>query len=167
MNISENDKIIQEIWSLFKETDAKFKETDKKIKSLAELFTGQWGKLVESSGIREQVRSRGIMVTNLSRWLQSQKNGHHLELDFLMSNEHELVLGEVKTTLRVDDIENFIVKLNEFLKFYPIYTNFKIYGALIGIRIEQEADKFAYRQGLFVFKVGGENMLKMMNAIDY
>ena len=34
---------------------------------------------------------------------------------------------------------------------------------MIGIRIEEEADKFAYRNGLFVLTVGGEGMLKMLN----
>jgi len=43
------------VWLLFQETDKKFRDTDKKmqdtdkkIKELANLFTTQWGKLIES-----------------------------------------------------------------------------------------------------------------------
>ena len=60
---------LEEVWSLFKETDRKFQETDrkfqeterllkeqslateKKLNKLEELFTSQWGKLMESLGV--------------------------------------------------------------------------------------------------------------------
>jgi len=175
--MSAQDNSIREVWTLFKETDAKFKETDaqfketdKRIKELADLFTGQWGKLIESlaeSGIVEQMQSRGIRVTNLSRRLVSQKNGHHQELDFLLTNDSEVVVGEVKTTLRNKHARNFLKKLKEFYVFYPHYRNFKLYGAMVGIRMEQEAEKYAYRKGLFVFQVGGKGMLKMLNDTEF
>ncbi len=79
----------------------------------------------------------------------------------MLSNEHELVIGEVKTTLGVSDIKIFLQKLEEFLLFFPYFKGFKIYGSMIGIRIEQEVDKFACRQGLFVLKEGGKGMLKI------
>lgn len=181
MTTAEMEKSIKEVWALFKETDARFretdarldkrfKETDQKIKKLADLFTGQWGKLIESlaeSGIIKQMQSRGIDVTNLSRRLVSQKNGHHLELDFLLTNDSEAVIGEVKTTLRNRQVQRFIQKIKEFYIFYPNYRHFKLYGALIGIRLEQEVDKYAYRKGLFVFQVGGKGMLKMLNDVDF
>jgi len=47
-----NSKEIQELQEIFKEPDKRwekqFKETDKKIKELVNLFTTQWGKLVET-----------------------------------------------------------------------------------------------------------------------
>ena len=54
---------------MFKETDRRFdkhfEETDKRINNLATLFTGQYGKLVESlaeSGILGHLQTRGIKV---------------------------------------------------------------------------------------------------------
>ncbi|MBL7095102.1 hypothetical protein ISS22_14145 [candidate division KSB1 bacterium] len=184
MSLSEVETSVKEIWEMFKDTDARFKETDvkfketdrrldkrfvetdKRIKELATLFTGQWGKLIESlaeSGLLEQLQSRGIKVTGLSRRLTNRKNGHHIELDFLLTNETEVVLGEVKTTLKSNDVRAFIKKLGEFLYFYPNYNGFKIYGAMIGLRLEEESEIYAYRQGLFVFKVGGKGMLQLLN----
>ena len=184
MSLSEVETSVKEIWELFKETDARFKETDRRldklfeetrdqikatdeeIKRLSGLFTGQWGKLIESlaeSGLLEQLQSRGIKVTGLSRRLTNRKNGHHIELDFLLTNDTEVVLGEVKTTLKSNDVQSFIKKLGEFLYFYPYYNGFKVYGAIIGLRLEEESEIYAYRQGLFVFKVGGEGMLQLLN----
>jgi len=171
------DRRFEETDARFKETDLKFKETDRRldkrfeatdeeIKMLSRLFTGQWGKLIESlaeSGILEQLQSRGIAVSRLFRRSVSRQNGREMELDFLLTNDSEVVLGEVKTTLKTDDVKNFINKLDEFLYFYPHYKGFKIYGAMIGLSMEEESAKYAYRQGLFVFKVGGEGMLQLLN----
>jgi len=154
----------------FEETDRRldkrFEATDEEIKMLSRLFTGQWGKLIESlaeSGILEQLQSRGIAVSRLFRRSVSRQNGREMELDFLLTNDTEVVLGEVKTTLKTDDVKNFINKLDEFLYFYPHYKGFKIYGAMIGLNMEEASAKYAYRKGLFVFRVGGEGMLQLLN----
>ena len=44
----ETDAKFKDTDSWFKETDAAFKETTKKINEAIDLFTGQWGKLMES-----------------------------------------------------------------------------------------------------------------------
>jgi hypothetical protein len=154
----------------FEETDRRldkrFEATDEEIKMLSRLFTGQWGKLIESlaeSGILEQLQSRGIAVSRLFRRSVSRQNGREMELDFLLTNDTEVVLGEVKTTLKTDDVKNFVNKLDEFLYFYPHYKGFKIYGAMIGLNMEEASAKYAYRKGLFVFRVGGEGMLQLLN----
>lgn len=159
-------ELFKETDSKFKETDSKFKETEQRIKELASLFTGQWGKLVESlaeSGIVELLQQRGIEITKLSRRIDAKKNGRQMEIDFLITNSSELVVGEVKSTMKVDDVREFLKKLGEFLSFFPEYRNYRVYGAMIGIQIEESADKFAYRNGLFVFKVGGGGTLTILN----
>ena len=42
----------------------------------------------------------------------------------------------------------------------------ELYGALAGIHIEEGADKFAYRRGLFVLG-SGEGMIKILNDEDF
>jgi len=120
-------------------------------------------KSLAERGILEQLQARGITVTRLFRRSVSRQNGREMELDFLLTNDTEAVLGEVKTTMKIDDVNNFVNKLVEFLYFYPHYKGFKVYGAMIGLSLEEESAKYAYRQGLFVFKVGGEGMLQMLN----
>jgi len=177
MKTHEIETNFKEIWALFKdtdlkfkETDIKFKETDKQLKRLETLFTGQWGKLIESlaeSGIVELLQARGIAVNKLSRRIEARKNGRQTEIDFLITNTRELVVGEVKSTLKVNDVKDFLNKLHDFSLFFPEYQTYKIYGAIIGLQIEETADKFAYRQGLFVFKVGGGGTLKILNDIAF
>jgi hypothetical protein len=42
-----------------------------------------------------------------------------------------------------------------------------IYGAVAGIHIDEDADKFAYRQGLFVLTGSGEGLISMLNPPDF
>ena len=175
----------KEIWALFKETDARldkrfketdarldkrFQETDREITRLEKLYTSQWGKLIESLseiGLEESLKKRGIKIDQTATRFKSHKNGRTMELDFLLKNKEELVIGEVKTTLKVQDVIDFLEDLREFFTFFPDYRGRKIYGAIIGIKIEEKADRFAYKNGLFVFKVGGEGMLRMLNDAKF
>lgn len=167
------DKIFRETELSIKETDKIARETSESvrelnlsIRQLERLFTSEWGKLIESlteSGIAQVFQKRGIAITELGSRMKSQKNGRNMEVDFLLFNSRDIVVGEVKTTLKVQDVKEFLVDLDEFPTFFPRYKGSRTYGAIVGIRIEEEADKFAYRNGLFVLTVGGEGMLKMLN----
>ena len=57
---------------------------------------------------------------------------------------------EVKSRLSVRDVQDFIEDLYDFRRFFPEYNKKNLYGAVAGIDIEKGADKYAYRQGLFV-----------------
>ena len=148
------------------ENATKFHDSDQAIENLANIFTGPWGRVLDSlpdNGILEQLQGYGIKLSALSRELTSHKNGRQMNLDFLLTNDTEVVLGEVKTTMKSNDVRAFIKKLGEFLYFYPNYNGYNIYGTMIGLRLEEESAKYAYRNGLFVFKVGGEGMLQLLN----
>ncbi len=78
-------------------------------------------------------------------------------------NNDELVIIEVKSTLKVDHIRDFLKDLAEFKHFFPEYQAYRVYGAVAGLEIIGQADKMAYRQGLFVLTVTGQNLVKIRN----
>ena len=151
----------------FQETAQSFKETAQELKRLETLFTGQWGKLIEAlvrpSALR-LFQERGIQVTETSQRVESVRNGLKMEVDILLSNTQEEVVTEVKTTLSVEDVREFLEDLKRFTFFFPRYKGMRIYGGVAGIHIEENADRFAYRQGLFVLAGSGEGMIKMLNS---
>jgi predicted AAA+ superfamily ATPase len=168
-----SEQEIKEIWKLFhetaisfKETDRRFKETDKKIKELSDLFTSQWGKLIEAlvkPGVLKHFIDRNIKVSETQQRVESVKNGGKMEVDLLLTNDQEVVVIEVKTTLKVEDVREFLIDLDNFLKFFPRYRGQKIYAAVAALTIVEDADRFAYRQGLFVLRLGKDNMIEMLN----
>ncbi len=164
----------EDIFRMFAETDRRqdkrSAETDKKIKELASLFTGQWGKLIEAlvkPSALKLFQERGVDVTETHQRVESSREGKQMEIDLLLTNDHEAVVVEVKTTLRVEDVRAFLEDLSEFAFFFPRYKSTKIYGAVAGIQIEEEADKFAYRQGLFVLAGSGEGLVRILNRPEF
>lgn len=125
----ETDRILTE---KFQETDKQFKETDKRIRELDRLFTSQWGKLVESlveGDLIKLLKERGIQVESIIPRRRGNKAGHNYEFDLIAINGKELVIVEVKTTLRPQDVDDFHEKLWKAKTFMPEYKDWIIYGA--------------------------------------
>ncbi|MBU0764427.1 MAG: DUF3883 domain-containing protein [Bacteroidetes bacterium] len=186
---SDSDSLnFDKIWHLFKETDRKFKETDKmfqettkelkeqmqdtdkKIKALSNLFTTQWGKLIESlvePSCLKLFQEHGIKITLSTTNVKVQRNEEETEYDILLVNDTEIVVIEVKTTFRKDDLQEFIDKLKKFKYYLPQYQSYKVYGAIAGIRYDEGTGRLAYKKGLFVIKSSGENILKIANDLNF
>lgn len=173
---------VQEIWELFREssnqikevarrqeeTALQMKETGKKIESLSETvnaLTGKWGRFVEglvAPGAVRIFRERGIDVKQTYTRAESQRNGEEMEIDVLVVNDEYTVAISVKSTLKVEDVNAHIDNLRRFRDFFPVFADKKLLGAVAGIVIDESADKYAYRRGLFVITQAGEN-IKILN----
>ena len=90
-----------------------------------------------------------------------------MEIDLLLVNDREAVVIEVKTTLKVEDVREFLDNLKKFTFFFPRYKGVSLYGGVAGIQIEEGADKFAYRQGLFVLAGSGEGLIRILNNPEF
>ncbi len=170
----------QDIWEMFAETDRRFKETDRRFKELAnqskktdeklENLIGTWGKfvegLVEPAAIK-MFQERGIEVEEVSLNRKVKKNGQVLmEIDILLANGEYSVLIEVKTTLKVEDVNDHIERLSRFKEYFPRYADTKVIGAVAGIKIAEDADKYAYKKGLFVITQSGDTV-KILNNKNF
>ena len=78
------------------------------------------------------------------------------EFDIVAINGAEVVV-EVKTTLRVPDVDRFVGRLNEFPELMPEYASRRIYGAVAYLKAYQESDVRAERLGLFVIRATGSS----------
>ncbi len=177
---AETDRRFKETDKRFEETDKqltkRFEETKKVLKELAEQskrtdekienLIGTWGKfvegLVEPAAIK-MFQERGIEVEEVSLNRKVKKNGQVLmEIDILLANGEYSVLIEVKTTLKVEDVNDHIERLSRFKEYFPRYADTKVIGAVAGIKITEDADKYAYKKGLFVITQSGDTV-KILN----
>lgn len=97
----------EKVWEMFQETDRQFKETDRKIKETNDYFTFQWGRLVGSlvkGDLVKHLRAKGIQVESVAGYREGSRNGENFEFDLIAVNTAEIVIVEVKTTLRPDDV---------------------------------------------------------------
>ena len=156
----------------FKDIAQQFKETGQQIKELKNLFTNQWGRLIEAlvePGIITLFQQRGINVKKRQPRAQGKRKGKHMEIDLILKNKTEkvAVIVEVKTTLRSEDVAKFLNKFDAFLDYFPKYKGYTIYGAVAGIQIDKTVSIFAYRQGLFVLGLGNEGLIRMLNDENF
>ncbi|MCG8331984.1 MAG: YraN family protein [Chitinophagales bacterium] len=169
IEIKDLKQLLAELIQSQKETDAKFKETDQKIKQAFDLFEGQWGKLMESLVEGDLIRilqERGIQVRDTSTRRKGSYHGEQYEFDIIAHNGNEIVVVEVKTTLRVKHVKQHIKRLQKIKTWLPEYKNYNIYGAIAFLRSEEESDTFAEKQQLFVIRATGDSAA-IMNASDF
>ena len=160
----ETDRRMQETDQLLKrqgaETDRRMQETDRRIRELNELFTGQWGKLMEAlvdGDLIELLNRRNIDVHHTMTNVTRDRGRRLVEIDILAVNGREVVAVEVKSTLRVRDVDHFLGMLEHFTELLPEYQGRKVYGAVAWLRAQEWADRYAARRGLFVIRATGSS----------
>ena len=164
-SIKETRESIKDLSASQKETDKQIKElsaetkkTDKGLKQARQLFETQWGKLMESLVEGELIKllnEKGIDVDSSSSNMYGIHEGQNWEFDIVAVNGTEVVLVEVKTTLKVKDIDYFTNKIKSFTTWKSEYKGKTIYGAVAYLRSDEHSTKYAERQGLFVIRATG------------
>ena len=143
------------------ETDRYVKETDRQLRELKDLFNGQWGKLMEAlveGDLVELLRQRGIDVDHTVCNLKSRDGAPRWEIDIIAANGDEVVAVEVKTTLKVRQVADFIETLREFPSQAPsVYRGKRTHGAVAYLKADEAADVYAERQGLYVIRATGSS----------
>ena len=168
-NAARIDKLNEEYLELKRETEKERKKTEKAIRELSNLFTSQWGKLIESLVEGDLVRvltGRGIEVDSVLERRKGSKQGKSYEFDLIAINSETIVIVEVKTTLRPYDVKHFIDKLRDAKFFMPEYKNMNILGGMAFLRADAGSERQSENQGLFVIRATG-NSSAIINKADF
>ncbi|MCY3751381.1 MAG: DUF3782 domain-containing protein, partial [Gammaproteobacteria bacterium] len=139
-----------------KEYEQRHKEYDRKFGDLS----NRWGRFVESlveGDLVAMLREKNIEVETIAERVRGKRNGEHFEFDIVAVNGEEVVVVEVKSTLRAEDIRHFLDRLENFTRWSPLYKGKKVYGAVAYLQVVQSAEIYAERQGLFVIRATGDS----------
>ena len=165
----EADQRRQETDRRMQETALQMKETDRRLKKAEALFTTQWGKFMETlveGDLLKLLKEKNIIVTSTTMNMKVQHQGENWEIDILASNGEEMVMVEVKTTLSLRDVKDFIKKLNTFTSWKSIHRKEKMYGAVAYLKANHGSTQYAEKQGLFVIKATGSSS-SIINKKDF
>ena len=166
---AEADRQMADLKERMRETDRQMKETDRRLKKAEDLFTSQWGKLMESlveGDLVPLLKQRGIEVERTLQRMTGRRNGEHFEIDIVAANGSETVVVEVKTTLRSEDVTDFLDKLSQFVEWSPEYRETRVYGAVAYLKSDASVTKYAVRRGLFVIRATGDSA-SIVNEPDF
>ncbi len=160
--ISDEAHTFEKVWLMFQ-------ETDKKLNNLEYLFTSHWGNLVESlveGDLLTLLKQRGVDVTDTIKRRSGCRDGINFEFDIIAINGNEIVIVEVKTTLRPGDIRDFLKKLKMAKTWMPDYSNKKILGAVAFLAEDAGTSALAERKGLFMIRATGDSA-SIINRNDF
>ena len=158
----ESEKSRKEFEESMQKSSARF---DKMIGELG----GTWGRFVAEMvrpRIVELFRERGIEVQGMAERVFGFLGGErYYEVDMLLRDSDVAVALEIKTTLRIEDVKEHLERLDKIKRVQPKIVNLsgvKLLGAVAGIIIENHADRYAYKNGLFVLRQKG-NIIEIVN----
>ena len=165
----ETDRLIKETGEQMRETDRKMQETDRRLKKAEDLFTTQWGRLMESLVSGSLIRifnEQGISVDDTSSRVKGNHAGRSYEFDIIVHNGKEIIIVEVKTTLRPDDVREFLDKLDSAKTWMPRYKDNVIYGAMAWLQANAGADRMVANRKLFSIQAVGDSA-RLANDSDF
>lgn len=73
-----------------------------------------------------------------------------------MTNGNAIGIVEVKYKAHANDLEKLERKMRNFKKLFPVYENYKLYGAIASFHIYEEAKQEALARGFFVLQRSGK-----------
>jgi hypothetical protein len=123
-------------------------------------LTSRWGRFVEElvkPGVAKLFKEKGIDIKHT--FLRAEAPDNSMEIDVLGVNSTDVVLVECKSRLTQDNVDELLDKLPNFTTAFSEFRNYRIYGAVAGIEVDQGVDRYAYKKGLFVIKPSGDTIM--------
>ena len=168
-------KVIRRVGRLQEETDKKIKELTENINQANGNFNTKWGAFLESlvkGDLVGLLRTRGIEVERILSKLEFSRPDGSVggEYDLVALGIGEVVVVEVKTSLKTGDVDGFLKNLKNFKKNYPEYGYGRLYGALAYLGSADRSPKsYALKKGLFLIQSpgGSPGVSTIVNARDF
>ncbi|REJ56268.1 MAG: DUF3782 domain-containing protein [Microcystis aeruginosa TA09] len=145
------------------------KRTVERTSKAVDSLTTRWGRFVEElvePAVLRLFQEKGIDIKEVYPRARVKRQGIAMEVDILAVDDTDLVVVECKSRLSQDDVDEFIEKLTRFKIAFPHYKNYRAYGAVAGIEINEGIDRYAYKKGLFVIKPSGDTVA-IINDADF
>ena len=172
------DRGFREVQEAQKKTEESLQRLEKSLNKANGEFNNKWSEFMENlihGDLLKLLRERGIEVNSVipRLILQTDKRVTIAEYDLVAPNGNEVVVIEVKTTLLMKDVKEFIARLKKFKHHFPTYKSHKIYGGMahlgVGKREKENVAEYAASEGLFVLKApaGAMDVTTILNPEDF
>jgi hypothetical protein len=152
-----------------KDTDLKFKEAatrseeiDRKLEKASELLGNigrNQGDVAEAfffNSLVDDAHLGAIHFDDIATNMKKHRGKIQEEYDLVMTNGDAIGIVEVKYKVHENDLNKLDRKMRNFKALFPVYENYKLYGAIASFHINDDAKKDALERGFFVLQRKGE-----------
>jgi Holliday junction resolvase-like predicted endonuclease len=141
-------------------------DTNRAIKDMKNVFTTQWGRLVEAlckPAAFKLFKEHGIEIDRIYEGVHKVKdNGQDvMEIDVALCDTSVAVIVEVKSRCGSREIDHFLSQMERCKEWYPDFADKELRVAVAAIQYDDGAEKYALGKGLYVLKLSGEDTFTM------
>ena len=143
-------------------TDEQLKETDRKLEKVSDLLGGigrNQGDVAEEfffNSLVDDAHLGAIHFDDIATNMKKHRGKIQEEYDLVMTNGDAIGIVEVKYKVHENDLSKLDRKMRNFKTLFPVYQNYKLYGAIASFHINDDAKKEALERGFFVLQRKGE-----------
>ena len=145
-----------------KQTDLQLKETDRKLDKVAKMLGGigaNQGDVAEDFFYNSFIRDNhlgSLAFDDITKNMEKHRGTIQEEYDLFLTNGESIAIIEVKYKAHLDDINKLERKFNNFKKLFPIYKDYKLYGAMASFYFNQDIKGELLKRGYFVVERSGD-----------
>ena len=144
-------------------------ETHPWFPDLEALFSDPRSRLIDSlvkNDLYVLLKKKGIEVQSTSVNGHGTHEGEHIWYDVMAVGKEEVIPVEVRVSLRTEDVTDFLKRLAKFKDWMRHCRGWRILGAVAYLEVEESAEVYAERQGLFVIRATGSSA-GIINRTDF
>jgi len=166
---------IEDIYELFRisqqQADRRAAEADHRLEKLERTventnravngLTTRWGRFVEElvrPAVVRLFQAKGLNINRTVLRMHSDRGNIPMEIDVFGVNGMNAIAVECKSRLSNDDVDEMRDRLSKFKQAFPEYSDYRIFGAVAGIEVDDNVGRYAYQKGLYVIKPSGETV---------
>lgn len=145
-----------------KETSEQMKRTDAKLERMG-IYLGNisnnQGDVAEEFFYNSLIKDNhlgGIYFDDITKNMEKHRGDIQEEYDLFMTNSDAIAIVEVKYKAHYNDLDKLDRKMRHFKLLFPIYQQYKLYGALASFYINDDTKKEALNRGYFVLQRCGD-----------
>lgn len=160
-------ELAKEVAESRKKVDTDIRRVSKQIADLGDSL-GKFAEEQVRPRLVEMFREKGVYMEEIHSNIVVERNGQFLlEIDLLLVNTVYSVVVEVKHNLKQKDVDEHIERL-EKLQLSPSRSikGTKMYGAVAGMIVNKEVERYAMKKGFYLVKPKGDSV-EISNPNDF
>ena len=138
------------------------KETGRKLDKVAKMLGGisaNQGDVTEDFFYNSFIKDNhlgNLAFDDITKSMAKHRGKIQEEYDLFLTNGDAIAIIEVKYKAHIEDIVKLERKFNNFKKLFPIYKDYKLYGAMASFHFNQATRDELLKQGYFVVERSGD-----------
>jgi uncharacterized protein CbrC (UPF0167 family) len=95
-----------------------------------------------------------------------QERGWSQEFDVLAACGDYVLINETKSSLNVNDVNDFVKMMESAREFFPEYADRHFIGAIASLYVDDSVVRYGQKRGVLVLGLG-DYMMEVLNAPDF